>query len=164
MTIRLFGRAVPCCFASASSRPEGWNSGEAISVCYCPLCSSYTRRPAAIFVSKHTVRKTQRARSLVATYFATGASTQVVLVETRGVFAHPFSPASSHPQVYFCVSTKRVPIVSEEVLEFQCHETQNDRRWGWWSGNNCVQSGFRHAKHVEPSVRTTRLVEGKGLR
>jgi hypothetical protein len=109
-------------------------------------------------------QKTQQARSLVATYSATGASTQVALVETRGVFAHPFSPASSHPQVYFCVSTKRVPIVSEEVLEFQCHETQNDRRWGWWSGSNYLQSGFHHVKHVEPSVRTMRLLEGKGLR
>ena len=112
----------------------------------------------------HTVKGTQRARYPVVTYSATGAPTQVVLVETRGTPAHPLSPTSSHPQMYFRVPTARVPVVPKEVLELPCHETQDGRRWGWWHRNDRLQLSFCHTEHFEQSVRTTGLFKGKGFR
>jgi len=76
-----------------------------------------------MFAMIRTGRRTQRVRYHVVTYSATGTSAQVVAVVTRGIFAYPFSPTSSHPQMSFRVPTERVPVVSKEVLELLCHET-----------------------------------------
>ena len=83
--------------------PKRQDTRGAISVSCCSPCSSCTRRLAAISVTIHTVRGTQRARYPAVTYSATGASgAQVALVETRGIVAHPFSA-----RIHRCISVCR---------------------------------------------------------
>lgn len=117
-----------CCFAPPLSSDSCFETQRAgltrsrLCLCRSP-CSCCIRRLAAIFVMIHTVRRTQRVRYPVVTYSATGTSARVPTVVTRAIFAYPFPPASSHPQMPFRVPTERVPVVSKKVLELLCHET-----------------------------------------
>ena len=55
-------------------------------------------------------------------------------------------------QLSFRVPTERVPVVSKEVLEIQCHKTQDGRGWGWWGRSDDLQSNLGFTEHIRLSV------------